>query len=158
MHKRAFIFVWLSVGFTVSSTAQPSQGAYGKEFYVAFGPNEGGELQLTSEDADEIYITGQYEAHGTVEIAALHFFRSFSTVPGKITTIDLPNGNENASTVELPDTLDEKVISGMAVHITSDSSVAVFGLNHKQYSSDAFLALPNDVLGTEYRTINYKSS
>ncbi len=140
------------------SSAQTEQGAYGKEFYLAFGPNEGGEGTPSTQDVDEVYITSQVPTQGIIEILALNYFQTFTTVPGQVTTIELPNGNNNTQTVELSSTADQQVIRGMAVHIKSDSDVAVFGLNHKLYSSDAFMGLPNNVLGTEYRTINYNTS
>jgi len=132
---------------------------FGKEFYVAYGPNLGGERdgQFTVNVMD-LYITSHVAASGAVEVPALSFYQTFTTVPGQITTIHLPNGNNNTPTVELQDGDDERVISGMAVHVTSDSDIAVFGLNHRLFSSDAFMGLPVNTLGTEYRTMNYNSS
>ncbi len=153
------LFLVLSLWFSAaSSRAQTGQGASGTEFYVAFGPNEGGEGTSPTQDVDDIYIASNAFARGTVEVPALSFQRSFTTVPGQVTTIELPNGNNNSSSVELSEASVEQVIHGMAVHITSDSNITVFGLNHKLYSSDAFMGLPNTVLGTEYRTINYTTS
>ncbi len=130
-------------------------GNFGTEFYVAFGPNLGAD---ESTNVMDIYITSYVPTHGSVEVPALNFFKSFTSTPGQITTIVLPSGRNFSQTVELSENQDEQVIHGMAVHITSDSSVAVFGLNHKLYSSDAFMGFPINVLGTEYRTMNYKSS
>ena len=128
-------------------------GNLGTDFYVAYGPNAGGDEQHNVMD---LYIASKTQARGTVEVPALGFFQSFTTTPGQVTTVHLPNGTHGAQTVELKG--NQTVIHGMAIHITSDSEVAVFGLNHKLYSSDAFMALPNIVLGTEYRTINYTTS
>jgi hypothetical protein len=135
---------------------------FGTEFYVAFGPNEGGEGFQPTENVMDLYITSHVTAHGSVEVPALNFYTTFTSTPGQIQTIVLPNGNvlprsnRIGSSVEI--TQDQEVLPGMSVHITSDSEVAVFGMNHKLYSSDAFMALPTNVLGTEYRTMNYQSS
>ncbi len=133
---------------------------FGTEFYVAFGPNEGFESfnPPETENVMDLYITSHVPAHGEVDVPALNFYQTFTTTPGQITTIVLPNGNNFSPTVVLPESEDEQVIQGMAVHVSSDSEVAVFGMNHKMYSSDAFMALPVNVLGTEYRTMNYKTS
>ena len=140
-----------------SLQAQPRQiDNLGTEFYLAYGPNQGGEGNNETRNVMDLYLTSKVPAHGTVEVSAIGFFQTFTTTPGQTTTIHLPNGNNGAETVEV--TGDESVIHGMAVHVTSDSEVAVFGLNHKLYSSDAFMGLPNRVLGTEYRTINYTAS
>ncbi len=161
--KRSRVSLFISVLAVLSvfcSTRLRAQSAnydnFGKEFYVAFGPNEGGEGDLTSETVMDLYITSHVIAHGEVDVPALNFYQTFTTTPGQITTIVLPNGNNFSPTVEV--TQDQQVLPGMAVHITSDSEVAVFGMNHKLYSSDAFMGLPTNVLGTEYRTMNYPSS
>ena len=127
----------------------------GKEFYLAFGPNLG-----SGEDSNlfALYITGPVASIGTVEVKALNFSKSFTTTPGKITTIELPNGgggNGNGPSVEC--ILSEEVLTGKAVHVVADTEVAVFGMNHKLFSSDAFMGLPIDVLGTEYRTMCYQT-
>jgi IgGFc binding protein len=153
-------FAALCVWFLIPTqcSAQTPQPAYGREFYVAFGPNLGAETGTTTRSADELYITSRVATRGTVEVPALSYFQTFMTVADSITTIRLPNGNNFTATVELDESMEEQVIRGMAVHITSDSDVAVFGLNHKEYSSDAFLGLPTRVLGTSYRTMNYVNS
>ncbi len=131
---------------------------FGTEFYVAFGPNEGGQTGFPPETQNvmDLYITSHVVAHGAVEVPKLNFYQTFTTTPGQITTIVLPNGNNFGQTVEV--TEDQVVLPGMSVHITSDSEVAVFGMNHKEYSSDAFMGFPTKVLGTEYRTMNYPTS
>ena len=131
---------------------------FGTEFYVAFFPNEGGEGDYYTRNTDDLYITSRIPAHGRVDVDALNFHQSFTTTPGQITTIVLPNGNYGSQSVLIDEKQDQQVIQGMAVHVTSDNSIAVFGMNHMQFSSDAFMALPINVLGTEYRTMNYQTS
>jgi hypothetical protein len=132
----------------------------GTEFYFAFFPNEGGEVEQSMEtlNTTDLYLTSRVPAKGEVDVPALNFYQTFTTTPGQITTIVLPNGNNNSQSVLLPESADEQVTHGMAVHVTSDSAIAVFGMNHKEFSSDAFMALPVNVLGTEYRTMNYPTS
>jgi hypothetical protein len=155
-----FAILTLQVAWIRSLHAQSANyDNFGTEFYVAFGPNEGYEPPDDETlNVMDLYITSHVPAHGEVDVPALNFYKTFTTTPGQITTIVLPNGNNNSPTVVLPESQDEQVIQGMAVHITSDSEVAVFGMNHKMYSSDAFMALPVNVLGTEYRTMNYNTS
>ena len=144
--------------------AQKQKDNFGTEFWLGYGPNEGGETYDQNGDARtnetknvmDLYITSRVVARGSVEVPALNFFQSFTTTPGQITTIHLPDGNFGGPSVEVVDV--EQVVHGMSIHVTSDSNIAVFGLNHKEYSSDAFMGLPNDVLGTEYRTMNYFTS
>jgi len=130
----------------------------GKEFYIAFAENQGG--QIGSEETENfmaLYITSKVATSGTVEVTALSFSKNFTTTPGTITTIELPDGQQfGAQSVEI--TTDEQVVQGMAVHVTSNDEIAVYGINSKLFSTDAWMALPVDVLGTEYRTMNYRTS
>ncbi len=129
---------------------------FGTEFYVAFFPNQGSGNE--SLNTDDLYLTSRVPASGEVDVPALNFYQTFTTTPGQITTIVLPS-NTYGQTVLLAESDDEQVVHGMAVHIKSnDNPIAVFGMNHKQFSSDAFMGLPVNVLGTEYRTMNYPTS
>jgi len=123
----------------------------GREFYVAFGENQG---STEFDNSFQLYITGKFTTNCRVQVPAIGFDQTFLVVPKKITVVDLPN-DRSGQTVELTEAEDEQVISGMSVHILADTDITVYGLNHKAQSSDAFLAFPVDALGTEYLTINY---
>ncbi|KAI8521974.1 hypothetical protein Bbelb_017280 [Branchiostoma belcheri] len=81
---------------------------------------------------------------------------------GATVDINLPATGENiiqnvahgqVTKVELDRTAVELTGSGKsyrAVHITSDVEIVVYGVFAEKASSDAYLALPTDVLGTEY--------
>lgn len=142
----------LGAGIVADSHAQKKDNL-GKEFYLAWGPNEGSN---DNENVFDLYITGPVATKGYVEVRAINFREDFTVTPGQIYTVNLPNGANFGPTVEI--TQSEVVVKGMAVHVVADTEVAVYGMNHKMYSSDAFMGLPIDVLGTEYRTMNYQSS
>lgn len=150
------LLLLLLLGADVAYT-QEQKDNLGREFFIAFGPNTGGE-QPDQEQSNEIelYITSKVATSGRVEIPALNFDRTFNTTPGQITTIVLPDGNNGTETTIVNQS--EEVVSGMAVHVTAQDEIAVFGLNHKLFSTDAFMALPVDVLGTEYRAMAYPVS
>lgn len=44
------------------------------------------------------------------------------------------------------------------VKVTSDNPIVCYGLNHKHYSADAFMAMPRKVAGTEFRVMSYRNS
>jgi len=159
--KCVFPLIALALLFPVSSRAQKKSN-FGKEFYVAFAENQGGQVgNDENQNFFALFITSRVATSGTVEVTALGFSQNFTTTPGQITTIELPDGKHfNDPTVELTFTnnQEETVVHGMAVHITSNDNIAVYGMNHKEYSSDAFMALPIGVLGTEYRTLCYNTS
>src|SRR5579864_9174961 len=145
---------------TIVAQTKTKKDNLGTEFYVAFAENQGGQ-SFGNQDEDlnffALYITSKIATKGTVEVASLGFSKQFTTTPGTITTVELPDGKHVGDpTVEI--STDEQIVAGMAVHVISDDEVAVYGISSKQYSTDAFMALPVDVLGTEYRTMNYTSS
>jgi len=142
----------LSILHPVNVKAQARRNNLGKNFYVAFGANEGGSEM---ENLMALYITSHTPAQGLVTVPAINFSQTFTATPGAITTIILPS-DLSSSSVEV--TQSEVVLPGMAVHIVADTDVAVYGMNHKLWSSDAFMALPVNVLGTEYRTMNFPTS
>jgi hypothetical protein len=138
-------------GIPVHDVLAQKKDNLGKEFYLAFGRNDG---QDETETNFTLYITSPVAAKGHVEVTWLTFYQDFTTTPGAITTIELPNVFGNS--VECYTS--EVILHQMGVHVVADTEVAVYGMSHKKYSSDAFMALPVDVLGTEYRTMNYQTS
>ncbi len=155
--KNIFLIFMLALLLPVSLYAQKKDNQ-GKEFYVAFAENQGGQVnQNEDQNFFALFITSKVPTSGRIQVTGIGYDVTFTTTPGTITTIELPDGKTNNDpTVEC--TIGEQILKGMAVHITSDEEIAVYGMNHKLYSSDAFMALPVDVLGTEYRTLNYQTS
>lgn len=155
MIKR-LLFVVAVLTLALPLHAQEVKDNLGREFYIVFGKNTGGEQGQETDNVLALYITSKVPTTGRVRVPALDFDRTFTTVPGTITTIPLPDGNNFGPTVAIQES--ETILKGRAVHVTADQEIAVFGLNHKLYSSDAFMALPVDVLGTEYRAMSYPAS
>src|SRR5438874_4804480 len=134
---------------SILSAQKQKKDNFGKEFYVAFAQNQGSGDE--SRNFMGLFITSRVATQGLVEVPGLSWSKTFTTTPGQITSIELPDGKFGGQTVEI--TADEQVSQGMAVHITANDEIAVYGMNHKEYSSDAFMALPIGVLGTEYRAL-----
>ncbi len=142
----------LCVVYAVDISAQKKDNL-GKEYFVAFGPNEGSN---DNENVFALYLTGPVAASVTIEVPALSYNEKFNVTPGQVTKVMLPSGASFGPTVEV--TASDTVVKGMGVHIIASTEIAVYGMSHKMYSRDAFMALPLDVLGTKYRTLNYQSS
>lgn len=149
--KYTLLFLFTII-LAVHASAQKKDNL-GKEYYLAFGPNEGSN---DNENVFALYLTGPVAASATIEVPALSYKQNFNITPGQVTKVSLPSGNNFGPTVEV--TASDFVVKGMGVHVLATSEIAVYGMNHKIYSSDAFMALPIDVLGKEYRTLNYQSS
>jgi hypothetical protein len=57
------------------------------------------------------------------------------------------------TSVVLPDTASVEgsdAVEARGIHVTAADEVAVFGLNRQKFTTDAYLALPSDVVGTDY--------
>jgi hypothetical protein len=83
---------------------------------------------------------------GTVEIPGLAFSTPFSVTPGTVTTVALPATTD----IQTSDAVEAK-----GVHVTAAAEVTVYGLNRIVATTDAFLGLPVDILGTEYLVMAY---
>jgi len=151
MLRRAFLLVALLMFTYVAANAQ-SNSNFGREFYVAFAQNQGGS---ESSNFMGLFITSRVKANGHVDIPLLNFSQDFITLPGLVSVIPLPS-DVAGSTVEM--LVSGAVYSGGGVHVTADQDIAVFGMNHKEWSSDAFMALPVGSIGKTYRSINFPSS
>ncbi|XP_056010931.1 IgGFc-binding protein-like [Ostrea edulis] len=54
--------------------------------------------------------------------------------------------------------LNHTEMSHKAIEITANKDIVVYGVNREVHSDDGYLALPTDVLGSEYYTISYAPS
>jgi len=95
-----------------------------------------------------LFITGAIETTGNVEIPGLGYSQTFNVTPGSVTTVALPA----TSTVTTADG-----IANLGIRVTSGEEVAVYGLNRRAFSTDAFVGLPADILATEYMVLSYPS-
>lgn len=139
----SFLTVIISM-LMLMNVCRAEVGSEGKEFYLAFQPNytgAGGALSL--------FISGEQDTQGTVEIVGLNFSTTFTVMANKITTVPIPLAAEH-----LP--LDK--VSKLAVHVVSQEKVTVYGFNRWSGTTDGFLALPVDALGLEYYALSYPTA
>lgn len=129
----------------LSAGVKAASDSAGTEFYFAFQQNNVsvvGDLSL--------FITSQQNTQGVVEIPGLNFSAAFTVLANTVTTVILPSVLPNDAK-QLP----HNMVSKLAVHVTAQHEVTVYGLNQKLFSTDAFLALPVDTLGLEYVAMSY---
>jgi len=135
-----FILVSLLNFFVAPTTLAQAEDSKGKDFWIAFPVNYSGTAALT------LFITGDVATTGNVSVPGMGISQNFSVTPGTITSVTLPT-NTQVST--------SNAIENKGIHITSGQEVTVYGLNRIQYTTDAFLALPTDILGKEYINLSY---
>jgi hypothetical protein len=124
----------------------------GQEFLLVYNQNE-----------DRFYLTLTYQE---LYIASV---RDSATVT--ITSRNYPNWKKvfnllprQAVTYRISQELDSCImygseyISDLAFKVVSTSPIVVYGLNHKEFSADAFMTMPRNVVGMEYRIMSYHNS
>lgn len=114
----------------------------GREFWLVFNTNND-----NFEVALSLFITGDVATNGQVEFPD-GSSQSFSVTPGSVSTVEVPSS--------FLSTLQDGIESN-GIRITAGEEVTVYGLNQKTFTTDAFLALPVDILGTQYMVISYNS-
>lgn len=124
----------------LATPASAQLDSLGTDFWLGFMHNHTGAASLP------LFITGPTATNGTVEVPGLGFSQNFSVTPGTVTTVDVPVGAE----VRTSDAVQDK-----GIHVTANDPVTVYGLNRLGFTTDAFLGLPTDVLGTEYITLGF---
>jgi len=139
--RRLGLMIALFLLFGFSQVNQSvAQSSLGTEFWVCFPSNYYGE------GSRQLYITSSYNAVVNVTIAN----------PAFATVVNIPAGTLSTVTVPLSvDITTNGVIENKGIHITSDNPVTVYGMSEQFATSDAYLALPVDALGTVYYIMSY---
>jgi len=123
----------------------------GKEFWLCFErnfknsriPNAQTRLHL------ELFITSDVDTKVTIEIDGIGYKRTFNINGGTIRNIKLPPSAQVYS---------DEVKERLAIHITSEHPISVYGLNRRFQTTDTYLGLPVNVLGKIYRVMGYDVS
>lgn len=134
----------LALWFMTPTGAHAASDSAGTEFFIAFQPNTAAGTSNLS-----LFITGQQDTQGMVEIPGLNFSQAFTVQANRVTTVNLPSSAQS---------LGSNSIARLGVRVTAQSDVTVYGLNQRQYTTDAFLSLPSDILGLEYLAMSYPST
>ncbi|RFC31462.1 MAG: hypothetical protein DID91_2727704186 [Candidatus Nitrotoga sp. MKT] len=114
----------------------------GTDFWLMFNGNLG-------TPALTLFITGDTATSGTVSIPGLAFTSPFTVTPGTVTSVTIPSSAQ----VTTSDS-----IGNLGIHVAAAAEVTVYGLNRISATTDAFLGLPTDILGTEYINLGYKNT
>lgn len=136
-------------------TAQETPTTEGREFWLVFQKNF--RDYVAHEDDDQIVlgeplhlgltITSRYGGKGYIESADGEYRQDFNLNAGEAMMVEI-------------DPWFQLISSGLAekkaVRVVADQPVSVYGTNHRYQSTDTYLALPVESLGTRYRVAGYK--
>ena len=142
MKKRTVITALIALLFCSGAIAQHLDNK-GTEFMMTFLPNYSGEsaveLHLTADDSTDVTI--HYPLNDP------SFSTTVPVIPGQITIVSLPTDAANSWAYG--------TIQDNAVHAYADKEFVCYMINRLVYTSDAALALPVDVMNTDYIVMNY---
>lgn len=136
-------FSTLVLSFTFLFGSAQAPDSKGTDFWLAFPGNY-------SPGALSFFISGDEATTGTVSAPGTGFSTNFTVTPGSVTTVNLPTGTLE---MNFSNTVENK-----GIHIVAGKEVTVYGLNRYQATTDAYLALPTDILGTSYINLGYKNT
>ncbi|MCY7422715.1 MAG: hypothetical protein LH478_13350 [Chitinophagaceae bacterium] len=137
----ALIILITLCGLSINSNAQ-ALDSKGTDFWLAFPGNFGA-------NEFKLFISADQNTSGTVSVPGVAFSTPFTVTVGSVTTVILP-GSVDIQT--------SNVIGNFGVHVVANQEVTVYALSRRQFTSDAYLGLPTDILGTEYIVLGYKNS
>jgi hypothetical protein len=133
MKKFAIIFLFLLS--VLISRAQIS--TTGTDFWLSYMQN------FDDPENTQLYITSDVGATGVVSIPGTGWTQNFTIAPNGSVFVDVVAA-QNAA-IDVGNTVLSK-----AVHVTSNTPVAVYAANQRDASSDATLVMPVQTLGDSY--------
>jgi IgGFc binding protein/Bacterial Ig-like domain (group 1) len=134
------LFGILASGLTITcGPAHAANDSLGTDFWLTFPTNYFEIPTLT------LFISGPSATTGTVEWSGNS--QPFAVTPGNVTAISIPP--------EAQLSVSDGIEVNQAIHVTTKAEVTVYGLNRIPATTDAYLGLPTDVLGTQYIVLSY---
>lgn len=134
-----FAAILLVVLFAGRSMSAPD--SKGTDFWLMFNGNLGTPT-LTLFITSDVNTSGTVTPQGGAPIP-------FNVVANTVTPVAIP-GTYAAHTSD--------VIDNKGIHVVSNDEVTVYGLNYIAFTTDAYLGLPTDILGTDYVVLTYRNS
>ncbi len=129
---------------------KPKYKTSGREFYVAFLSTIGND-PTGSPSPKTVYIVARSHTRGKISHVGGSWSRSFECNPKVATPIVLPSW-------AAMDRLEMEVKIPRMFTITTDDDVAVYAMSLNYLSSDGYLVLPKEALGTNYVVSSLRNS
>ncbi|MCX6278206.1 MAG: hypothetical protein NT004_08925, partial [Bacteroidetes bacterium] len=138
--KKYFLLLIFSLWVTLAGFSQTITNV-GTDFWVAFPQNGVSSIVL------KLFISSNYSTSGVVSSAFPGVNQNFTVIPGVVTQLIIPSG------VQLVNGAEDK-----GIHITSNDPISLYVTNSGMASADAYLALPVNALGLDYRIVTYTTT
>ena len=135
--KRFLVITTILLAFSLKGATQTVTNV-GTDFWIAFPTNY-------SPPTLFLFISSEVATTGTVFSDWPGVNQNFSVTPGVVTEVELP-GN-----VTLSGGIEDK-----GIRVQANDPIAVYGLSRVTASTDAFVALPVNAIGTSYGIMSYE--
>ncbi len=127
-----------------AATAVAPPSTAGTEFWLAVPPNT-----IDGNPTIELFLAAGAAATGTVSAPGVGFSQGFTIAANDAAKVDLPAAIQLANADGTQD---------LGLHVTSSSPVTAYLQSTKQYTSEGYVGLPMDALGTRYRNVAFTSN
>ena len=154
VHHSWFIVLMLLASVMTAQSQAPgadyiTRNSEGREFWLCFMKNFRTTTDKQSRQATlqlQLFLTSNYDANVKIEIEEIGYENEIEIKANTVVNIQIPSRAQlrAAETAER-----------LAVHITADTAISVYGLNSRFQTTDTFLGLPINVIGREYRVVGY---
>jgi len=135
---------------TPQAIPKPRYKTSGREFYIAFLSTIGND-PTNSPSPKTVYIVARSHTRGKISHVGGSWSKSFECNPKVATPIVLPSW-------AAMDRLEMEVKIPRMFVITTDDDVAVYAMSLNYLSSDGYLVLPKEALGTNYVVSSLRNS
>ena len=116
----------------------------GTEFVVGFLQ----QFKQEEDGATRLFITSDYNTRAVITSRHTNVRKVIEIKSRELQTVDMPTSIRMKGTK----------IERKGIHIKADAEIVVYGLNIKQYTTDAYLGLPVDIQSTKYIVSSFKPS
>ncbi len=126
-----------------------TKNSEGREFWLCFMKNFRSSEDRQNKQAAlklQLFLTSSYDAKVRIEIDEIGYDNTIEVKANTVVNVQIPS-KAQLRAVETAERL--------AVHITADTAISVYGLNSRFQTTDTFMGLPVSVIGTSYRAVGY---
>ncbi len=149
------LYASLSLFAQANADVNPALNSEGKEFWICFQRNfrdyDAGRNNNSQRRSDpltlKLFITAHRNARVQIEIDGINYYKDINVRGGTVVNVDVDTAAQVRGSGD---------VERLAVHITADNPIAVYGLNRRFQTTDTYLALPVSVLGKEYMVMAYE--
>ncbi|MCA9213548.1 MAG: Ig-like domain-containing protein [Planctomycetales bacterium] len=112
----------------------------GAEYWLAFP-------SATTTQTYTLLVSAEQDTDVVVHIPSLNYYDGAEVPAGSLTSIDIPAASVMSR-------FDDDIIENKGVHVLASAEVTVHVVMDGQFSSDAYLAVPTDGLGTDHIVVS----